>query len=154
MPGAEFAIKNFDYHADQGVIPKNWRSKLRLEDARFGDVEKSVPALVFGSWERARLVGGYKWAGSLIEQGCLSTKFIGATELRKVWEAKLNTDPTWSYLEEFSTYTKKVKGITFNIIEGLNENVGLYNQNKLLKVYKNVASAKRAVRKMVQRGEI
>ena len=146
------AIRGFDYQASVGNIEKNWRSKLRLENARFGNLEKSVPALVFGSLERARSLSDYKFPMKFADNGCLATKEVSVNELRSNWEKALNTDPIWSY--QRGTYFRMIKGITFTINLDVFGNGVKLGYGTELKNYRNVSSAKRAVRKMVQRGEI
>jgi hypothetical protein len=112
---------------------------------------------VFGSWERAKSVGQFGWATVLKDLGCVASKDAGTLELRQQWEGFLRSDPNWEYFSSanFEGYglRRTIKGCLVEIIPE-NHTWRIYltrsnNKSKVGSFYSSLASAKRAVRKMI-----
>jgi len=157
-------IRQFDYHAERGACPTNWRSLIKLSDVRFGidSYNDSFPAKVFNSLQEARKAG-FGWAKSFTDLGCIATQDASTSKLRKTWSEALRTDKTWSCNSAApkswrTLYWKTIKGCMVEIVK--NDNVWeihLTRNSVPIKIgttYKNARSAQRAVRKLINEKRI
>jgi hypothetical protein len=152
-------IQWLDGAAQRGKISPYWRNRINLKNLRIADWSKTIIGQLFdGDYQK-----GFRKIGLYIPFDGAHMGFVNyprpyrdyTVKLRKAWENALKTDSEWKRLTVCSSivYNRTINGVIYSIIPDVFSGsivvaytlAGEYHQ---CGPYKNIDSAKRAVRKL------
>jgi hypothetical protein len=144
-----------DGAADRGKCPRNWRRYINLDQVRFANLDKTIPAAIFGKhFPGLRKLGTVGLGEDL---GFFAYKIAGdLVELRRAWESALKSTGKWEYhnLPYRQDFIRSYYGVTYVIYLRETGDWGVVHSPSpsilFSRRYKTAESAKRAVRKHIK----